>query len=164
VEKRIFSKTPRDNFGQLSSNATIEMSSKYIVLLVVAFSISFFIGLPVNLIMLEIVVLVALIVFVVWYSYEYISKFVFTLNKQILFVRRGAIIYSYTMIPYKNIQDVHVVQSALDRIFGIWRVVVFTATSTTSGSEHIFGLEKKTAEEFKQTIFKRIKEVKNVTD
>lgn len=98
------------------------------------------------------------------YSWWYISSFIFSLEGQYLFVRKGVIAHSYTIIPYENVQDIHVVQSLSDRIFGVWSVIIFTATATSAGSDNIFGLEKENAERLKEAVFAKMKEAKHVTD
>jgi membrane protein YdbS with pleckstrin-like domain len=100
----------------------------------------------------------------VLYSWFYISSFIFSLDEQYIFVRKGVIAHNYTIIPYENVQDIHVVQSITDRIFGVWSVIIFTATATAAGSDNILGLKKEDAEVFKEAVFAKIKEAKHVTD
>ncbi|MFH1520679.1 MAG: PH domain-containing protein [Candidatus Micrarchaeota archaeon] len=100
----------------------------------------------------------------IWYSLEYVKKFKFRLEKTHLFVRKGVITDSYTLIPYENIQDIHVSQGYTDRLFNMWNVSVFTTTATARGSEIVPWLTKESAEKFKTALFERIKEAKHVTD
>jgi membrane protein YdbS with pleckstrin-like domain len=99
-----------------------------------------------------------------WYGNEYLKRFRFRLERAHLFVRRGVIIYAYTLIPYENIQDVHVVQGYLERLFGVWSVIVFTATASARGSETVPGLSREGAENLRKAIFQKIKEAKHVAD
>ncbi len=99
-----------------------------------------------------------------WYANEYLKRFRFRLDPSHLFVRRGVILYAYTLIPYENIQDVHVVQGYLDRLFGVWSVIVFTATASDRGSETVPCLSREGAESLRKSVFARIKEAKHVTD
>ena len=97
------------------------------------------------------------------YSWMYLGRLVFRLEGKALFVRRGAVKYSYSLIPYENIQDIHVTQTFFERLFGMWSVIVFTAT-IGGGAVSVPALAKDDAEKLKEALFKRIKEAKNVTD
>jgi len=99
-----------------------------------------------------------------WYGIEYLKRLRFRLDKTYFFVRKGVILYSYTLVPYENVQDVHVVQGYVDRIFGVWKVVLFTATASIQGSECVFGLSRESAEKLRTAIFKKMKEARHVTD
>lgn len=98
-----------------------------------------------------------------WYSGKYLERFVFTLDEDKFFVRKGVFLYSYTMIPYENVQDIHVTQSFTDMLFGMWSVVVFTAT-VGGGAVTVPALGRDGAGELKDMLFAKMKEAKNVTD
>lgn len=163
---QVLGRTPAANFERLSPAAMFAfMAGSFIPILLVA-SVLAFIGALAKgaflFVFLAAAVLLLLADFV--YSWLYISNFVFTMENPCFLVRKGAIIYSHTLIPYENIQDIHLVQSLTDRIFGVWSVLIFTATATEKGSEQVIGLSKESAEKLKEAIFLRIKEVKHVTD
>ena len=105
-----------------------------------------------------------LAVFFIWYSREFFRTFIYEPRKEFFFSRKGVITPSYTLILYKNIQDVHLEQTIFDRIFGLWAVKIYSATHSLRGSDHIFGLSYDTANRLKTEIFSRVKEVKHVVD
>jgi len=99
----------------------------------------------------------------VWYSTEYVRRFIFALDKKNLFIRRGVLLFNYTLTPYENIQDVQVNQSIVDRILGLWSVTVLTAT-VGGGATRVPFLSREGAGRVKDAIFARIKEARHVTD
>jgi len=101
--------------------------------------------------------------FIAWYANQWLGRFKFTLDESKLFVRYGVFLYNYQLIPYENVQDIHVTQSLVDQIFGMWSVTVFTAT-VGGGSARIPLLEKDGAERLKDELFRKMKEARNVTD
>ncbi len=111
-----------------------------------------------------IVLLVLVIIGLLWYSGEFFRSFIYELRSDYLFSRKGVITPSYTIIPYKNVQDVHVEQSIYDRIFGLWAVKIYSATASRRGSDIIFGLSRNNAERLKSQILGRAGEVKQVVD
>jgi len=102
--------------------------------------------------------------FTIWYGREFIRTFRFRLDGTHLMVRKGVFKRSYTLIPYENIQDVHVVQGFVERMFGIWHIGIFTATASLRGSERILGLRQEEAQRLKSELFRRMREAKHVTD
>jgi uncharacterized protein len=98
------------------------------------------------------------------YGFLYISRFSFALERAYLFVRKGAFIHSYTLLPYENIQDIHVTQGVMERMFGLTRVIIFTATTSAAGAESIPGLGREDAEALKEGLFAKMREAKDVTD
>ncbi len=80
------------------------------------------------------------------------------------FSRKGVVTPSYTMIPYENIQDVHVSQGYVEKLLGLSTVRIYTATFSGRGSDAIPGLSRENAEAFKDALFARIKGVKKVVD
>lgn len=160
----IFDRAPRDNFEQLAGAATLSYAIDILFFILLIVAAGLIIGWLVGGLLLSVVFAVLLLPVGFFYSWLYVSRFVYTLEEKCLLVRKGAIIYGYTLIPYENVQDVHVVQSFTGRVLGVWSVIIFTATATSAGSEHIFGLGKETAERFKEKLFYRIKEAKHVTD
>lgn len=121
--------------------------------------------LMISIVLFPLIVLLPLTLVVTgYYAMEYQKRLRFRMEDTHFFVRRGVILYAYTLIPYENIQDIHVVQGWLEQLFGIWSVVVFTATTTARGSETVPGLDKASAERLKTTLFERIREARHVTD
>ncbi|OYT54380.1 MAG: hypothetical protein B6U72_02785 [Candidatus Altiarchaeales archaeon ex4484_2] len=99
-----------------------------------------------------------------WYTREFFKTFIYEPRKDYFFSRKGVVTPSYTLIPYKNIQDIHMEQSIYDRIFGLWSMKIYSATFSTRGSDIIFGLSKKTAERLKTELLERMRGVKQVVD
>lgn len=163
---KVLSRSPADNFEKLSGMAALaHLASRLpldLFMLAVLAVISFLIGGIIFPITTAVIIL--LLLADAAYSFLYVSGFVFTLEEKCVLVRKGVITYSFTLIPYENIQDVHLVQSITGRIFGVWSVIIFTATATSAGSEQVIGLRKENAERFKESIFQKIKEAKHVTD
>jgi membrane protein YdbS with pleckstrin-like domain len=108
--------------------------------------------------------LLLLILGVFLYSKWYFKLFLFELRGSYLFSRKGVITPDYTMIPYENIQDVHVDQPVIEKALGICNVRIFTATFSARGSETISGLSLADGESFKNAVFQKIKEVRKVVD
>ncbi len=113
---------------------------------------------------LLLVLVIAVLAFLWWYSGAFFKNFFFELRKDYLFSRKGVFKASYTTIPYERIQDIHLTQSIYDNLFGLWRVSIYTATATGRGSEDIPGLSKENAEAMKSELFKRIKRVREIVD
>ena len=97
------------------------------------------------------------------YLWFYFKKFRFRFEEGFFYVRKGVIGSAHRLLPYENIQDIHVVQGVIERLLGISSVIIFTAT-TSAGSEWIPGLSPAGAERLKTELFKKVKEVKYVTD
>jgi len=98
------------------------------------------------------------------YSRWYFKLFLFELRESCLFSRKGVITPDYTMIPYENIQDVHIDQPVIEKALGICNVRIFTATFSARGSETINGLSVADAEAFKNAVFQKIAGVRKVVD
>jgi len=107
--------------------------------------------------------LLFILLFIVgWYTREYFIRFIYELRNSYFFSRKGVITPSYTIIPYKNIQDIHLDQSIYEKIFGLWAVEIYTATTSRRGSDRIFGLNRKNAEYLRLKILKKMREVKKI--
>ena len=149
----MFGEEGRTNFAQFAGKAhliyTLNSLLGLLILSVIIFPL--------------IVLLPLTIPFMVWYANQWLNRFKFTLDETELFVRYGVFLYNYQLIPYENVQDIHVTQSFVDQIFGMWSVIVFTAT-VGGGSVKIPMLEREGAEKLKDELFKRMKEARNVTD
>ena len=98
-----------------------------------------------------------------WYSQKWLDSYRFILEDQYLIIRSGVFTENITMTPYPNIQDVHIVQGIVERIFGIWSIHVFTATTGSLDSVVIPFLGD-SASPFREELLKRIREAKHVTD
>jgi len=99
-----------------------------------------------------------------WYTHEFFRTFIYEPRGDYFFSRKGVITPSYTLIPYKNMQDIHVEQSLYDRIFGLWAVKIYSATFSRRGSDIIFGLNRENAERLKTEILERMRGVVQVVD
>jgi len=98
-----------------------------------------------------------------WYANEFVKRLRFRLDGEYFFVRQGVVLYNYTLIPYENVQDIHVTQLFTDQLLGMWTVIVFTAT-VGGGAVRIPFLSRESAESLKGALFARMKEARNVTD
>ena len=167
IDFLIFARRPYDNFEKLSPIASIAYIATNLPMIAIILAVIVaFIALSTKGAYLGLMLLGSgiLLFLDILYGWLFISKFVFTLEKNCLLVRKGVITNSYTLIPYENIQDVHIVQSLIGRIFRVWSVIIFTATATASGSELVPGLGKESADRFREKIFLKMKEAKHVTD
>ncbi|MFH0863153.1 MAG: PH domain-containing protein [Candidatus Altiarchaeota archaeon] len=98
------------------------------------------------------------------YSKMFVDRFRFRLDDRLFYVRKGVFASANTLLPYENIQDIHVVQSITERLLGLSSAIIFTATTSGAGAEWIPGLPRDGAERLKAELFRKMKEVKNVTD
>ncbi len=165
----VLSKTPADNFTKLSPMAVFsDFAAIAPVILIISVALVLFaimtariypLFLPVAIILGVIMAILALA-----NSYLAITNIIFTMEGQCFLVRKGYILHSHTLIPYENIQDIHLVQSFTGRIFGVWSVIIFTATATEKGSEQVPGLLKEDAERLKEALVAKMKEARHVTD
>ena len=121
--------------------------------------------LPFGLVILPLIAFdLVLIVAVYWYSREYFRRFLFDLRADYLFAKEGVITPGYIMVPYENIQDVHVDQGILEKALGICYVRIYTATFSAKGSQTIQGLSLLDGERFKSMLFAKIGGVRKVVD
>lgn len=150
----MFSKDSGENFEKFANGAWLALAVSNLSGIVL-----------INIIIFPLILLLPITIIAgLWYSKEYLKRFIFRFDDTHFFVRKGVILYSYTLIPYENIQDVHVIQGLVERLFGVWSVIIFTATTSSRGAETVPGLSREGAERLKETIFKKIKEAKHVTD
>lgn len=103
-------------------------------------------------------------IFGIWYGSKYLERMRFSMRQKHMHVRKGVLIYNHTLIIYENIQDIHIVQGIWDRIFGMYRMIVYTATVDSKASTAIPGLKKEDAESFKKAIFEKIRGADHVSD
>lgn len=129
----------------------------------VVFCVAFFINIPL-LYIISFLTLLILSIFFIWYSKEFFKTFIYEPRRTFFFSRKGVITPSYTLILYENIQDVHLEQSIFDRIFGLWKVKIYTATHSPRGADNIFGLSYESANKLKMEILAKMKEVKQIVD
>ncbi|MEM3400198.1 MAG: PH domain-containing protein [Candidatus Micrarchaeia archaeon] len=116
-----------------------------------------------QIILLTILILSALLLANLLYAYLFTDAFVFNVDEHYLFVKKGVVKTTITLMPYEKIQDVNVYQDFWSKLFGLWSVMVSTAAST-GGSEIIFGLSKDNAEALQKSILSKVKEAKNVVE
>lgn len=74
----------------------------------------------------------------------------FALRTRDLWIRRGIITRSVSVIPYRRLQFVDTQQGPLDRLFGLAELVVHTAAPGTSG--RVPGLDVGEAEELRERL------------
>ncbi|MBN2014001.1 MAG: PH domain-containing protein [Candidatus Altiarchaeota archaeon] len=153
------------NYASFENTASVAFVLSWIFIL-------FFLSLVISLILLAlgvnpvIMILLFLLLLIILYLYarEFFKTFLFELRGDYFFSKKGVITPSYTIIPYENIQDVHINQGILEKMLGLSTVRVYTATFSGRGSDMIPGLSWKNAEAFKDSLFKKMKEVKQVVD
>jgi len=76
------------------------------------------------------------------------ETFRFSLQQEYVFVRHGAIVPSFDLVPYENVQDAQVSQGIVERIFNMATVYV----STPAGMVSIFGISLEDAQEFRKDL------------
>ncbi|MFC2163311.1 PH domain-containing protein [Candidatus Altiarchaeota archaeon] len=99
-----------------------------------------------------------------WYSRKYLERFQFALDKDTLYVRKGVFLYSYTITPYRKIQDVNIVQDYMDKPFSLYSLVIYSATIGGMGATPIPGLTREDAEGLRHDIIKKIRRAKIESD
>lgn len=76
------------------------------------------------------------------------ETFRFSLQQDFMFVRHGAIVPSFDLVPYENVQDAQVSQGIVERIFGMATIDV----STPAGTVSVFGISLDSAQEFRKDL------------
>ncbi len=89
-----------------------------------------------------------------------LETFRFSLQREYLFVRTGAIDPTYELIPYENIQDAQVSQGLVDKLFNVSSVVV----STPASSIFIGFLPNETAKKFREDLLTLAQLHKNMAE
>jgi uncharacterized protein len=74
----------------------------------------------------------------------------FALRPRDLWIRRGLLVRSVSVIPYRRLQFVDTDQGPLARLFGLAELVVYTAAPGTSG--RVPGLDAREAEELRERL------------
>jgi len=86
---------------------------------------------------------VQLLLALLWPALTY-DRFRYTLREPDLLVRRGVLFRGQTSVPYDRIQFVDTRQGPLERLFGLSRVLVYTASG--AGADAVIpGLSEETA-------------------
>lgn len=88
-----------------------------------------------------------------WPALEY-EALRYAVREHDLLVRSGVLFRHWTAIPHQRIQHVDTRQGPLERLFGLSRLLVFTAAGM-SGDGSIPGLEAKEAERLRDTLSRR---------
>ena len=78
------------------------------------------------------------------------TRWRYALREDHLWIRRGVIWVTTSVIPYVRLQFVDTRQGPLDRLFGLAQLVVHTAAVGTSG--HLPGLDAATAERLRERL------------
>ena len=91
-----------------------------------------------------------------WYERIYYETYYYTIERDFLVIKKGAVTRRETILPYSKLQDVYSDQDILDRIFGLWDVHVSTATPMSGENAHIDGLSPMNAEKLRSKILSRI--------
>lgn len=153
------------NFASFEGTAVIPFFFSWVILLIFASLCLYVLGLVLNQPSFLVLLISPILLLLIYlYSREFFKSFLFELRSDFFFSRKGVITPSYTIIPYENIQDVHLEQSIIEKILGLWRVKIYTATFSDRGSDMIQGLSVSNVEAFKNALFTKIKEVKKVVD
>ena len=91
------------------------------------------------------------------YQREYYKRYFYDIRKDFLFIKKGVIAPTETILPYDKLQDVYVDQDVFDRIFNLYDVHVSTATLMSGIQAHIDGVSKENSQLFREMILKDIK-------
>lgn len=133
------------------------------ILLLVCFSITFFISINTplksifGLIFLGIILFLFFIItltylYQLWYYHFYYYDF----TPDYIVIKKGPITPREITIPYERVQDVYVDQDLLDRIFGLYDVHLSSATISSGMEAHIDGLEKLAADGLRGVLLKTV--------
>jgi membrane protein YdbS with pleckstrin-like domain len=80
------------------------------------------------------------------YQYLYYKTYRYDLNADVLTIKKGVILPKEIVIPIQRIQNVNVNQDIFDRMFGIYEIIIESATDQSAIQASINGLEKANAE------------------
>jgi membrane protein YdbS with pleckstrin-like domain len=81
------------------------------------------------------------------YELEYLKKYHYTMNDDVLLIKKGVFGYREISVPLMKIQDVFIQRDMLDLVFGLYDVYISTATSRSIMNAHIDGVNSKNAQE-----------------
>lgn len=82
-----------------------------------------------------ILLMVAMAVYIVWFSHRFASSLSYQLEDEILHIDEGVLTYQRKAIPLDRVTDIRLVQNLLMRWLGIWTVQVQTASLGQAGAE-----------------------------
>ena len=91
-----------------------------------------------------------------WYEREYLRKYFYDLNDDVLAIRKGVFGSRELTIPFAKIQEVFINRDILDLVFGLYDVYVSTATGRSILNAHLDGLEQDNAEKAALLIIEKI--------
>ena len=99
-------------------------------------------------------IIFSVIVLILTYIYEifYLKYYSYNLSENTLIVKKGVFTRNEINLPLNRLQDVHVDQDILDRIFGLYDLHVSSATMISGRLSHIDGLNKTNSEAIKKLI------------
>jgi len=97
-----------------------------------------------------IVLVIGIIVIIVWPKLFY-KSWKFDIRENEIYLERGVLTRVYTVAPFKRIQHLDVEQSVMDRMFGLGKLVVYTA-GTRGADLLIPGLPIQYAEDLRDSL------------
>ena len=102
-----------------------------------------------------VIVLVAMLVWNIIKLGLFVKNYKFEFTPEYLYLKNGIFSMSETHMPYNTIQDVSINQSFINRMFGIYTVVIENAVGGGKAIA-LIGLSKQSAEEISQTLKKEV--------
>ena len=160
----MFSAGERPNFEPFGSAVLLYYMLDYVAITALSGAVAVACVLLLKMTVLILLIPVAFFATGAAYSKLFVDRFRFRLDDRLFFVRKGVFARANTLLPYENVQDIHVVQSITERVLGLSSAIIFTATTSGAGAEWIPGLSRDGAERLKAELFRKMKEVRNVTD
>lgn len=97
-----------------------------------------------------IVLIIGIIFIIVWPKLFY-KSWKFDIRENEIYLERGVLTRVYTVAPFKRIQHLDVEQSVMDRMFGLGKLVVYTA-GTRGADLLIPGLPIQYAEDLRDSL------------
>ena len=99
-------------------------------------------------------ILISLSIYV--YEVFFMKHYFYDIIGDTIMIKKGVFSRDEISIPFNRLQDVHIDQDILDRIFGLYDVHVSSATFTSDWLAHIDGINKENSKTIKDLILTRI--------
>ncbi len=105
-----------------------------------------------------IAVVSSVLFFAITFAYQswYYAVYFYELDDNYIVIRKGPITPREITIPYERVQDIHMDQDLLDRLFGLYDVHLSSATISSGMEAHIDGVEREAAEGLRELILRKV--------